>query len=182
MVTKDHDIKQQLRVQWNKICDSGHWPTIDKEQLKMELWIGQEDIQNMTGHISEWEVNRAIGQLRNGMSSGMTDIPLEMIKHLLYASRIILLEWMRNVWDTADMPKENDRAKSIFLHKKGDTHTLDNYSTITTGCNLCKVYNRVLTNRLQDAMENSNVFGEVQNGFPKGRRATDSLLVMETIK
>ncbi len=30
-------------------------------------------------------------------------------------------------------------------------------------------------------MENSNVFGEIQNGFRKGRRATDSLLVLETI-
>ncbi len=181
LVTKDHDIKEQLRAQWNKIYDSGHWPAINKEQLTTDLRVEQNDIESMAGHLEGWEVDRAIGQLRNGTSSGTTDIPPEMIKHLSYDSRIIILGWMRQLWDTSDMPKENDRAKSIFLHKKGDTHTLDNYRTITTGCNLCKVYNRVLTNRLQDAMENSNVFGEIQNGFRKGRRATDSLLVLETI-
>ncbi len=181
LVTKDHEIKEQLRVQWNKIYDSGHWPTVNKEQVKTNLRIEPEDIEIMERHIDEWEVNRAIGQLSNGTSTGTTDIPPELIKHLSHTSRLIILEWMRQIWDTSDMPTENDRAKSIFLHKKGDTHTLDNYRTITTGCNLCKVYNRVLTNRLQDAMENSNVLGEIQNGFRKGRWATDSLLVLETI-
>ncbi len=30
-------------------------------------------------------------------------------------------------------------------------------------------------------MENSDILGEIQNGFRKGRRATDSLLVLETL-
>jgi len=68
-----------------------------------------------------------------------------------------------------------------FLHKKGATDTLDNYRTIATGCNLCKVYLRVLYNRLQEGIEESNILGEIQNGFRKGRRASDNILIMETV-
>ncbi len=44
-----------------------------------------------------------------------------------------------------------------------------------------KVFNRVLNNRIQEAAENSELLGEIQNGFRQGRRATDNLLVLETL-
>ncbi len=181
LVTKENEIKEQLRAQWDKIYYSGHWPKLIENQKYTELRVEQEDTQTMEGEIREWELDRAIGQLHNGTSSGTTDIPPEFIKHLSGTSKGILLVWMRQLLETSELPEENDRSRSIFLHKKGNTHSLDNYRTITTGCNLCKVYNRMLTNRLQDAMENSQILGEIQNGFRRGRRATDSLLVLETI-
>ncbi len=39
----------------------------------------------------------------------------------------------------------------------------------------------MLTNRIQEAVEESDILGEIQNGFRGGRRATDNLLVLETI-
>ncbi len=181
LVTTDIEIKEQLRVQWNKIYHSGYWPQIKHTQSYTDLRLQKGDIDGMDSDIREWELDIAVAQLHNGTSSGTTDIPPELIKHLSSTSKGILLVWMRHLWDTAELPGEIDRSRSIFLHKKGNTHSLDNYRTITTGCNLCKVYNRVLTNRLQEAMETSEIFGEIQNGFRKGRRATDSLLVLEAL-
>ncbi len=39
----------------------------------------------------------------------------------------------------------------------------------------------MVTNRIQEAVEESGILGEIQNGFRAGRRATDNLLVLETI-
>ncbi len=108
-------------------------------------------------------------------------MPPELLKHLEGRGRDELLKWVKEMWETKTSPKQNDELRTIFLHKKGATDTLDNYRTLTTGCNLCKIYNRILTNRIQEAVEDSSILGEIQNGFRVGRRATDNLLVLETI-
>ncbi|MCP4976741.1 MAG: hypothetical protein GY931_11310, partial [Maribacter sp.] len=181
LVTDEQDIKKELHAQWEKIYDSGHWPPNTGTGPTTSLRLKKEDRDDMGKEITEWELDRAISQLHMGTSAGTTDIPPELIKHTNDASRKIMIKWVRSVWVTEELPEENDKSRSIFLHKKGSTSTLDNYRTITTGCNICKVFNRILTNRLQEGMENSDILGEIQNGFRKGRRATDSLLVLETL-
>ncbi len=105
------------------------------------LRLKPEDINEMGTEIKEWELDRAINQLNKGTSAGTTDIPPELIKYINDSGRKIILKWAQSTWIKGDLPEENDRSRSIFLHKKGSTSTLDNYRTITTGCNICKLYN-----------------------------------------
>ncbi len=92
-----------------------------------------------------------------------------------------MLKWVQKVWCNKNPPEQNDINRTTFLHKKGRTDSLDNYRTLSIGCNICKVFNRILNNRIQEATENSDILGEIQNGFRQGRRATDNLLVLETL-
>ncbi len=140
-----------------------------------------EDKNNLEEDIKPYEVDKAIHQLRAATSVGTTDIPPELIKNLDCRGRTAIWKWANKVWHDCDPPHQNDVLRTTFLHKKGVTDTLDNYRTLTIGCNICKVYNRIITNRIQEVAENSNILGEIQNGFRPGRRATDNLLVLETV-
>ncbi len=123
----------------------------------------------------------ATDQLHSSTSAGTTDIPPEFPKNLGSRVRLFIYKWALQIWNQGEFPGQNDVLHTTFLHKKGKTDALDNYRTLTIGCNICKIYNRILTNRIQNAAEDSNILGEVQNGFrPKGR-ATDNLLVLETV-
>ncbi len=181
LVTEEQDIKKELYAQWEKVYDAGQWPPSKETGPTTSLRLKPKDINEMGIEITEWELDKAINQLHTGTSAGTTDIPPELIKHINDSGRKIIFKWVRSTWATGELPEENDKSRSIFLHKKGSTSTLDNYRSITMGCNICKLYNRILTNRLQEGMESSDTLGEIQNGFRKGRRATDSLLVLETL-
>ncbi len=180
-ITEEEEIKSQLKQQWNKIYDSGCWPEAKIDTIKTELRLDEYDIHRMRGEVEQYELDRALDQLHASTSAGTTDIPPEFLKHLGNRGRKALLGWVKQTWEEVNPPEQNDFLRTTFLHKKGRTDSLDNYRTLSIGCNICKVFNRILNNRLQEAVENSEILGEIQNGFRQGRRATDNLLVLETL-
>ncbi|MCP4978278.1 MAG: reverse transcriptase family protein, partial [Maribacter sp.] len=138
-------------------------------------------MNKLNNPIQFWEIEKAMDKLHTSTSAGTTDIPPEFLKNLGRRGKLFIHNWAQQMWDQEKFPRQNDILRTTFLHKKGKTDTLDNYRTLTIGCNICKIYNRVLTNRIQEASENSNILGEIQNGFRPSRRATDNLLVLETM-
>ena len=50
-------------------------------------------------------------------------------------------------------PEEMQLSKFICLHKKGETTNITNYRTIATGCNLCKLYLKLICNRITNIAE-----------------------------
>ncbi|MCP4976598.1 MAG: hypothetical protein GY931_10590 [Maribacter sp.] len=180
-ISNDEDIKRQLRIQWDKIYQSGVWPKAETTNITTGLRVAEENKLRLQEDIDKVEIVMALEQLHAGTSAGTTDIPPELLKHLGNQAVMAIHQWAKQVWLTRDPPVQNDILRTIFLHKKGATDTLDNYRTLTTGCNICKIYNRVLTNRIQYAVEESDILGEIQNGFRVRRRSLDNLLLLETI-
>ncbi len=89
--------------------------------------------------------------------------------------------WANKVWEEKQLPNDNNTSRSTFLHKKGTTYDLNNYRLLSVNCNLCKIFLRVLYNRLQHAVENSEILGEIQIGFRKGRHTTENLGVLTSV-
>ncbi len=135
----------------------------------------------MEADIEMHEVDKALDQLHASTSARTTNIPPEFLKNLGFRGRKAIFKWVQRVWNDGNRPEQNDILRTTFLHKKGRTDSLDNYQTLSIGCNICKVFNRILNNRIQEASENSEIQGEIQNGFRQGRRAMDNLLVLETL-
>ncbi len=125
------------------------------------------------------EMHKAIKELHNGTSSGTSDVPPEFIKMMSPALQDLTLAWLNFCWSEKRMPEENDISRSILLHKKGSTFILQNYRTLTVGCNICKILMRILYNRLERAIENADILGPSQAGFRKGMRTTDNLAILQ---
>jgi len=182
LITDDDKVREKLRHQWEvKIYNEQYWPKAKLVPPPQSLKLTQSCIQELEEDIDIQEVITALKELHPGTSTGTTDIPPELLQHAPGGYIQELLTWSNLMWKYKILPTENDTTRSTLLHKKGSTNTLDNYRTLATGCNLCKVYLRILYNRIQRAAEESDLLGEIQNGFRKGRRATDNILVMETI-
>ena len=69
----------------------------------------------------------------------------------------------------------------IFIHKKGPLEDLRNYRTLTIIISLCGLYSKLLNERLNKFVELSNILGEMQNGFRKGRSCADNNFILHTI-
>ena len=145
----------------------------DIEKLKLQ--------ENMLGKITLQEIRKAINQLKHNSSTGATDIVSEWLKCISDGNLEYLQLLFQKWWDTETLPTESQLSLVTFLHKKGSTADLGHYRSLSLGCNLCKIYNRILANRLQSFVEKCDILGETQNGFRPNRRATDNLLILKTI-
>ena len=137
--------------------------------------------QFLVEDITEEEVRFAVKHLNKGTSSGPTDVPPELITNLPdeYFEYLTLL--CQNMWDNEQLPSQSHINDMIFLHKKGPTDNLKYYRTLATGCNVCKVFSKILTFRMQQVAEDNNLLGNIQTGFRKGRLGTENLFILETV-
>jgi len=181
LITDPARVKDKMQEEWESIFDTQHWPHASLKPPPVSLRLEQSQIDELEEDITLLEVQEAIKDLHSGTSSGTTDLPPDFIKHAPMSFVTEIWEWCMVMWKTKFMPIENDETRSNFLHKKGSTDTLKHYRTLTTGCNMCKVYLRILYNRLAYAVEDSGLLGEIQNGFRKRRRAMDNILVLDTV-
>jgi hypothetical protein len=135
----------------------------------------------MLEDISIAELEKAIEQLHAGTSPGVTDVMPEMLIHTPLEIKQLILQWCNDQLNSGEISAATEITRSVFLHKKGATDDLNNYRTLTTGCNLCKLFLRIICNRLTDMVEKHNLLGQIQNGFRSGRRAMDNLLILQTL-
>jgi len=123
----------------------------------------------------------AISKLKADTSSGSSDIHPQILKRVPTEFLALLTIWSNRALKEGKMPKENNKLDVTMLHKKGPSDILDNYRTLGVGCNICKILARVINCRLEIIVEQSGILGEMQAGFRKGRRASENILILDTI-
>ena len=182
-------VKGQLKLFWDNVYFDRYWlyadPYIETQSLYDTPSISPDEKthlqEEMLGDITIAEIKKAIKQLKNNSSTGATDILPEWLKCLSDANLEYLQLLFQKWWDTGILPPESQISLVSFLYKKGSTSDLGHYRSLSLGCNLCKIYNRILANRLQDFVEKCDILGETQNGFRPNRRTTDNLLILKSI-
>lgn len=116
---------------------------------------------------------KAIKQLRNGKSAGPDTIPAEALK----ADEVTTVEMLyQNIWEEEDIPSEWKEGHLIKLPKKGDLSSCSNYRGITLLSTPGKTFNRVLLNRMKDAVDPH--LRDQQAGFRKSRSCTDQITTL----
>ena len=186
-ITTEDGIRQELSRFWNNIFLERFWmrneaPIGDATLFQVNNRLGLTFAAgSVTSRIMFSEVKTAISQLKNNSSSGSTDIVPEWLKALNDFNILELVDLFNIWWDEEFYPEEGLDSLITLLHKKGVFNRIENYRTLSLGCNLCKIYNRVICNRLESFVEKANILGEAQNGFRKNRRSVDNLLIIKTI-
>ncbi|KAK7095834.1 hypothetical protein V1264_005198 [Littorina saxatilis] len=125
------------------------------------------------------EISQAIKQLRNGKAAGPDSIPAEALKADLATSVEMLYPLFFKIWEEEQVPSEWKEGYLIKLPKKGDLSACSNYRGITLLSIPGKVFNRVLLNRLKDAVNPQ--LRDHQAGFRKDRSCTDQIATLRII-
>ena len=125
-------------------------------------------------------------ELREAISSGANTTPgrdglsYELFKHLDYWVLEEILSLFNFVWAEGYLPAEWNHAVIIPILKPGkDASDPGSYRPIALTSVLCKIMERMVTNRLVYFLESKGLFVTYQNGFRNGRSTMESVAVLD---
>jgi hypothetical protein len=117
--------------------------------------------------IVEKEISKAISHLKSNKSPGLDNISNNMIKH----SQTFLLKSLQFFFNfclsSGIYPNSWANGYITTIHKVNDPTDPNNYRGITITGAIGKVFNRVLSLRLDKFLQDHNIIHESQIGFTK---------------
>ena len=130
--------------------------------------------------ISEKEILKAIGGLKNKKSAGLDFISNEMLK----AGNCVLIPCLQKIFNTVlssgIYPSKWKVGYIKPLFKGEDPNDPNNYRGISVMPCVSKVFNSILNNRLQKYIDNG-IIHEAQIGFQPKSRTSDHMFVVRTL-
>ena len=148
-------------------------------QYKLNIEPAEQDLEIDCSIPTKQEINRAIKQLKKGKAAGPDRIPAEALTADITTSSAMLHILFKKIWEEEQIPTEWKEGHLIKLPKKGDLSSCSNYRGITLLSIPSKVFNRVLLNRMRDAIDTH--LRDQQAGFRKDRSCTDQIATLRII-
>ena len=121
------------------------------------------------------EVEKAIASLENIRSSGITEIPVKVIKHCSRILAPVLFTLFNHFIDSGSIPHDLKCAIAFPLLKKGDITNCDNYRGISVLSSFAKVFEKLIAVQITHYFVDNNLFCNVQHGFRSGRSCETAL-------
>lgn len=104
-----------------------------------------------------------------------------MFKNMPDCGRIFLLSVFNLMWEKDYFPPDWHLAHVIPIPKPGKDHSHpQNYRPIALTSCLCKLFERMINNRLVEFLENGKLLAKIQCGFRRNRSAIDHLVRFDT--
>ncbi len=125
------------------------------------------------------EIREAIKQLKSGKAAGPDNIPAEALKADVENAVNLFYPLFKKIWEEGQIPMEWKEGHLIKLPKKGDLTNCNNYRGITLLSIPSKVFNRIILNRIKDAVDTR--LHDQQAGFRKERSCTDQIATLRII-
>ncbi|KAH9583018.1 LINE-1 retrotransposable element ORF2 protein [Schistosoma haematobium] len=125
------------------------------------------------------EIRMAVRQIKNGKAAGPDNIPAEALKSDVEVTTSMLYPLFKKIWEEEQVPMDWKEGHLIKIPKKGDLSKCENYRGITLLSIPGKVFNRVLLNRMKDAVDAQ--LRDQQAGFRKDRSCTDQIATLRII-
>lgn len=122
------------------------------------------------------ELAGAVSALRNKKAPGPDRIPSEAIKRFHKVQPTYMLDMFNELLRRQTFPSPWRTARVILLRKPGkDAERSDAYRPISLLSCTSKVYEHLISARLDAELEGKGILSENQYGFRKGRSTTDAL-------
>ena len=121
------------------------------------------------------EIKKPIMTLRNGKAAGPDEIPAEAIKADMETATVtnMLHSLFSKIWEKEEVPAQWKEGIVIKLPKKGDLGDYNNYRGIMLLSEPGKVLNRVLLERMKEAVDPK--LRDQQAGFRRNRSCADQI-------
>ena len=125
------------------------------------------------------ELVRAIKKAKPSAPGG-DQVSYVMLKHLGERGMEKLLELYNRVWVEGKLPSVWKEAVVIQIRRPGkDPGKPSSYRPIALTSNICKIMERLVTERLTYELENEGLLTSCQSGFRKGRHTMDAVVRLE---
>ena len=150
---------------------------IEKEIEKLrENRKHEKDKMNIP--IQEKEVTQAIKSLKNNKSTGPHKIKNEFIKYGGGELTKSLSPTFNKIFENETIPISWNKSNTTNIDKgKPDKELLDNNRGISLTNNICKVFEKVINNRIKSVLS----FTKAQAGAREGRSSVDQLITLKSV-
>ena len=125
------------------------------------------------------EILLAIKQQKSGKAAGPDNIPPEALKQAEEINTEVLHMLFKDIWEKEDIPNDWREGYIVKIPKKGDLSQCSNYRGISLLSVPGKIFNRVILNRLKNAVDPK--LRDNQAGFRRGRSCTDQIATLRII-
>ncbi|KAK7877307.1 hypothetical protein WMY93_031957 [Mugilogobius chulae] len=147
------------------------------EALVRKVSTGEE----MDSLFTMEEMLRALKDTKS-TAPGKDQICYVMLKHLGKGALMKLLCLMNRVWIQGELPCAWKEAVIVPIRKPGkDPSKPANYRPIALTSNLCKLMERMITERLSFDLEKRGLLAGFQSGFRKARNTCDAVVRLENV-
>ena len=160
-----------------------NWYNIIKNELKEDNVIDHSKLDPnhpLTRPIETQELKYSLSKLRNSKAPGITKIKAIQLKNLPENIIIALKDIHDSMVASKYFPSIVLKIRMVF-HNKPNSDASDplNYRPISLIETLCKVFERIINNRLIMYCEHHNLFNEFQFGF-RHSRSTQQVITIIT--
>ena len=144
-----------------------------------DIQPAEEDLDINCSKPSKSEIKKAILSLKNGKAAGPDEIPAEAIKADMETATNMLYSLFTKIWEREEIPAEWKEGILIKLPKKGDLRDCSNYRGIMLLSVPGKVLNRILFERMKEAVDSK--LREQQVGFLRNRSCANQIASLRII-
>ena len=128
---------------------------------------------------SMFELKRAMSGVRS-TSPGKDEICYIMVEKLCPQAQMVLLQFFNMIWETGNIPPAWKHSVVVPILKPGkEKSEATSYRPIALTSNLCKIMERMATDRLTYIVEKRGLISSCQSGFRRGRMTMDPVLCLE---
>jgi len=126
------------------------------------------------------ELKRVIRETKKNSAPGIDQISYEMLQKLPKTSLKTTLQLYNHIWTKNDFPVSWRHSIVNPVLKAGkDPSSTSSYRPISLTSTLCKVLEKLVTNRLTYHVEKNNILNNLQCGFRKGRSTIDHIIRLQ---
>ena len=136
---------------------------------------------NLDFQISPQELQAAIVCLKNNKAVGLDSISNEMLKCGFSHLKNCLLKLFNSILTNGSYPSQWKKAYLSPIHKGGTSDNPNNYRGISILSCASKLFNVILTKRLDNFLQDNSLINPVQIGFTKKARTADHMFVLRTL-
>jgi exonuclease III len=155
-----------------------HTQTIEQNVTDHSTDYTYDSEDPMEGEFTSTELAKVIDNLPKGKAEGPNKICYELIIHGGDFLKSSLLHICNNVRESESIPEAWEKAGIITLPKGNkNPHKLENKRSITLADVACKIFERLMLNRLAHKIP----FTEAQAGARKGRSTTDQVFILKSV-
>ena len=126
------------------------------------------------------ELHRAILQPKKNTATGHDQVAYEFLQQLPSHGRDVILSYYNIIWRRGQIPKAWKHAIVLPILKGGkDPRLANSYRPISLTSTLCKLMERLITNRLVWYLEKFNLLNNTQSGFRRHRSTADQIIRLQ---
>ena len=177
IITSPNEVANAFAEYYASISTAKHQHRIP-QKINQNVNNGNADI-NLDFTMRELE--ESIRQLEEGKSTGEDQIENTMIKQLPPISRKYLMDLLNKMWNEGTFPQEWKTSIILPILKTGKEQTdLKNYRPISLTSCICKLYERMVNNRLMWFLEKTKQLSPRQYGFRQNKTTIDPIGALTT--